>query len=97
MFTREVDTLGIAYHSPALQPLTMELRKGRPPRPSTLKPCSAGIPSIIELLGCLHALSLVASHLPKVCASCLRDAIPAAAPPPKAWSATGWAHLSFQM
>ncbi|CAK0731645.1 hypothetical protein CVIRNUC_000023 [Coccomyxa viridis] len=27
VFTREVDTLGIAYHSPALQPLTTELRK----------------------------------------------------------------------
>ena len=46
VFTREVDTLGIAYHSPALQPLTTELRKGGPPLPSTLQPCSAGLPSI---------------------------------------------------
>lgn len=89
MFTREVDTLGIAYHSPALQPLTTELRKGRPPWPSTLKPCSAGIPSIIELLGCLHALSLVASHLPKNFVSCLSDAILAATAPPQAWFSAG--------
>ena len=28
VFTREVNTLGIAYHSPALEPLTEELGKG---------------------------------------------------------------------
>ena len=31
VFTRDVDTLGIAYHSPVLEPLTEELGKGANP------------------------------------------------------------------
>ena len=30
---REVDTLGIAYHSPALEPFSAELRAGEAPSP----------------------------------------------------------------
>lgn len=30
VFVREVETLGLAYHSPALEPLLPFLKKGRP-------------------------------------------------------------------
>ena len=31
VFVREVDTLGVAYHSPALLPFAEDLRSGRQP------------------------------------------------------------------